>query len=85
MKMIEAAFNDYRESVIPENASEVQVRECRNAFFAGVGIMFHVFQTIAHTDDKPETISREAEILESVQKEIDAHVESVTAGRSTVN
>jgi len=84
MKMIEAAFNDYREQVIPADAPDVQVAECRNAFFAGVGIMFHLIATIAHTDDSPETVSKEADILKSVQDEIDAHVDTVTKGRSTV-
>lgn len=83
--MIEAAFQDYKEQIIPADAPDVQVAECRNAFFAGVAIMFHVFQTIAHTDDSPETIANEADILKSVQDEIEAHVESVTKGRSTVN
>lgn len=83
--MIEAAFLDYKEQVIPEDAPEVQVTECRNAFFAGVAIMFHVFETIAHTDDNPETISKEADILKSVQEEIEAHVQTVTEGRKTVN
>lgn len=37
---IKKRWESYRYLVLPENASEVQISECRNAFYAGAWALF---------------------------------------------
>ncbi len=40
MKLIEVAWLEYVEKVIPPDAPAIQFKECRKAFYAGAGTLF---------------------------------------------
>lgn len=68
-KLIEAGFHMYREMAIPKNAPEIQVAECRIAFFAGAQ---HTMGSIMSTLDSGEEATLEdMNRLENIMKELE--------------
>lgn len=49
-KIIEAEFEKFKKSVIPDNASSAQVEYVRMAFFAGASVMFAISIEVAQSD-----------------------------------
>ena len=43
-KLIEAAWEKYREMAVPAGAGETQVAETRQAFYSGVTVLFTVWR-----------------------------------------
>lgn len=69
-KIIEAGFVGYRAMVLHKDAPEVQIRECRLAFYAGAK---HLFDSIMHTlDDDAEPTEADLERVEKIDQELQA-------------
>lgn len=70
MKHIEGGWQSYLKTCIPEDAPEVQRRECRQAFFAGAAVLF---QSIMVTlDPGTEPTDKDMERMSHIQAELDA-------------
>lgn len=70
MKLIEQGFNSYRTTVIPKNAPEIQVTECRRAFFAGAAILLESMMKIMDADREPT--ANDLAKMADIQAELDA-------------
>ena len=70
MKLIESGFGNYKNMVIPQNASENQVIECRRAFYAGAAILLESMMKIMDTDREPT--ANDLMKMASIQAELDA-------------
>jgi hypothetical protein len=69
MKYIEKSWQSYRQ-LIPADASETQIRETRQAFYAGAAIIFKGMILLMDGDDEPSAADM-ARMME-IQKELDA-------------
>lgn len=69
MKYIEGGWDSYRKMCVPADASDVQVSECRQAFFAGAAVLFSTIMVVLD----PGTEPTEADLrrMGDVQAEID--------------
>ena len=78
-KYIERGWENYRQMVVPADASPVQIDETRRAFYAGAAVLFHTIMRVLDPSDEPteadlanmDDISRE---LDAFGQEIDKHV-----------
>lgn len=72
MKLIEKAFASYRRYVMPADAGDVQVRETRQAFFAGAAILQTLVLRRLSPGAGPETVTDEdMAFMSAIQKELD--------------
>ena len=69
MKPIEKAWKQYREMVVPATASPTQVRETRQAFYAGGLILWQML--LSNASDEPEMTRNELKLMEAVEAEFD--------------
>jgi len=69
MRHIETGWNSYRKMVVPSEASDVQVRETRQAFFAGAAILFESLMIMLEPSDEPTDTDMQR--MEDIQSEID--------------
>lgn len=65
-KRIESEWNKFEKAVMPRNASAIQRKEMRRAFYAGVWAMFQVAKELGNDD-----ISEDAGVmtLEAIETE----------------
>lgn len=70
MKYIEKSWESYRKLVVPADASETQVRETRQAFYAGASIIFTGMIHIMDGGDEPTDADMKR--MMDIQLEIDA-------------
>ena len=71
-KFIEDGWDGYRKMVVSREASDIQVIECRRAFYAGVSVLFETLMLVLQPDkDKEEELEAGMEMLASLQAEID--------------
>lgn len=69
MKYIERGWDSYRRLVVPRDASETQIKETRQAFYAGASILF---QSLMLTLDPGETeTDADMQRMADLQAEID--------------
>lgn len=66
---IERAWSHYRKTLLPADASEVQVAETRKAFFSGAAVLFFsLLEALSDgADDTPEDLALMSEINEELQ------------------
>lgn len=77
-RTVQSQWNDYQKMVLPDNAPDIQIRECRNAFYAGFyGALMAMFGLSA-ADESEEAA---AYVLDSWDKECVAYMESVRDGK----
>jgi len=69
MGLIEKSWEQYKNMVIPKNAPEIQITECRQAFYAGASILFT--SIIMFLEAGKEPTDSDMEKMIDVQKEID--------------
>lgn len=69
------AWASYRESVVPAEAGEVQVQECRRAFYAGARAVEAMFSAMV---DMPD--SEGAEAIAALIGELEGFVDGVRRG-----
>ena len=67
-KRIAAMFEGYRDMVIPADAGPVQVKECRQAFFAGATSLFTIM--IASVEDGDDVTEGEMVTMEEIDAEL---------------
>jgi hypothetical protein len=72
MKYIERGWLHYRAMVIPADASEIQVTESRQAFFAGAAILFTALTHPDVLDPGLEATDNDLMKMADLQAEIDA-------------
>jgi hypothetical protein len=72
-------WESYLREVIPAAAPDVQIQECRRAFYAGAQGMFTAMYHVS-TDDISE--DQGAEHLEELNQELQAFATDVAAGRA---
>ena len=80
-KLIEVGFYGYRRFVLPPNAPQIQIDECRWAFFAGAQHLFASINAIMESDREPteNDMRRMDQIhaeLQKFAKELELRVES---------
>lgn len=68
-KPIDKGWQSYRNLVIPRDAPEIQVNECRQAFYAGAAILFHALMTALDPGDDPTTADLQR--MADIQNELD--------------
>jgi hypothetical protein len=79
MKFIQQAFESYRKDVIPADALDVQVQECRRAFFAGVQSHIAIGELLSDGDG---STTNDMAIVIAIDAEMREFAESVKAGRA---
>jgi len=74
-KLVEAGFQAYRMLAVPPNAPDIQVKECRLAYFFGAQHLYASMMGILDDGDEPteEDIKR----MELIHKELEAFIEDV--------
>lgn len=68
LKLIEDSWNDYFSKVVPEDASEIQVRETRKAFYAGAVCLYTTIMT--SLGPNAEVSESDLNIVGSIQDEL---------------
>lgn len=67
---IAGGWDSYRRMVLPADASEIQLRECRQAFYAGASVLF---ETIMVTlDPGTEPTASDMTRMDDIQAEVTA-------------
>ena len=69
MKPIEMAWNEYREMVVADDASEVQLNETKMAFFGGAAILFQAL--MIGLDQGKEPTEKDMQMMKNVIEELD--------------
>jgi len=69
VKYIELAWNSYRKFVIPIDASDTQVTETRQAFYAGASILFETL--LRALEPGEEETEADIQVMASLQAEVD--------------
>lgn len=72
MKLVETAWNDYQRRVIPPKASQVQVDECKRAFYAGCGELLSILIRVLSPGTEPT--ESDIAMLDGVAKELEEFV-----------
>lgn len=80
LTIIADLFEDYRKKVIPQDASPIQIQECKRAFYAGAHGLF--YSIINLMSDEEELTQEDELVMESVAKELDTFADSVLAERN---
>ena len=75
-KALDASWQSYRDTVIPDGAGPVQIQECHRAFYAGACFVVQMIEHISRPN-----VSEEAGIalIGDVREEVMAFVEAVRA------
>lgn len=68
----------YRAEVVPLNAPQIQVDECRRAFYAGATALF--FAVLSRLDPASEVTPADIQILSDVQDELEEFVLNAAKG-----
>lgn len=69
-KLIERGWNSYRDMVLPKNAPDIQIRECRQAFYAGAAILMQGIMGALDSGDEPTDADMQR--MAAIQDELDA-------------
>lgn len=67
---VSAAWDSYRKMVIPATAPDVQVNECRLAFWAGASVLF--YSILKMLDPGTEPTDADLTKMDALHKEVDA-------------
>jgi len=70
MKYIERGWESYLKYVMPDDASSVQIKETRQAFYSGAAVLFWTLMIALDEDHEPT--DDDMRKMEDLQKEIDA-------------
>lgn len=66
MKYIAGGWDSYRKMCVPAGASDVQVRECRQAFYSGAAVLFQTIMVIL--DPAPRRLTGTCSVCRMCQK-----------------
>lgn len=70
MKYIQDGWDSYRRMCVPDGASESQLRETRQAFFAGAAVLFSAIMVTL--DPGTEPTDNDMRRMSDLQNEVDA-------------
>jgi hypothetical protein len=68
-KLIEAGFVGYRQFVLPADAPQIQIDECRLAFFAGAQHLFASIMAVMDSDAEPTEADMRR--MDAIHKELE--------------
>ena len=74
-KLIAAGWESYLRNVVPADAPPIQVKETRQAFYAGAAILFEVLMKALDPGDEPT--DRDLQRMADLQKELDEYGQSL--------
>jgi len=82
-RVIEGGFRGYQLLVMPKEASPIQIRECRLAFFAGAQHLFASINSILSADKEPT----EADLnnMKKIFEELQAFVAEISKEKGFEN
>lgn len=69
MKIIQSAWESYKDKVIPKEAGSIQLKESKLAFFAGAGILFYFLVNVMSPGG--EVTESDMQKMRDIQKEIE--------------
>jgi hypothetical protein len=72
MKHIEQQWLEYQRQVLPADASEIQIRECKRAFFAGARALETLLLT--HLEDGDQITDAELKLVKELRDELSEFV-----------
>lgn len=75
---IAAAWEQYRNLVMSQDASDTQLAETRLAFYAGAAACFGIVTSVEPGDDEPT--DEELQLVTDLNDELNEHVASVQQG-----
>ena len=80
MKIVDGLWRQYMERVMPVDAPQVQVQECRRAFYAGAhGVMAEIARLASPGDD---VTPADDQLMESILAELVMFSREVGRGRA---
>lgn len=82
MKRVAGEWASYRESVMPADASEMQVQECRRAFYGGARALLAGLTGDAWFSPGPEATKADMEQMLELEQELKDFKRDVLAGRA---
>ena len=68
-KYIEAAWNEFAKTCIPVGASEIQVKDLRNAFYGGAATLWQIIMVGLTPSSEPT--DQDMHMMENLQQELD--------------
>lgn len=77
---IKAAWESYRTEVIPKNAGQTQIIECRRAFYAGAGALLGVI--LWALEPGTEATEEYLKMMEQISAELTTFKNDVRGGRA---
>jgi hypothetical protein len=77
-ELIGHAWLSYREKVLGKDANEIQLTECRRAFYAGAWGLFTT--VLAIMEPGPEATEGDVATMEGIEGELQRFVAAVAAG-----
>lgn len=79
-EMVAAGWQSYRSEVVPQDASEEMLRECRRSFYAGA---HHVLSGIVHSlDAGEEPTEGDLMMMDDLETELMTFAADVVRGRA---
>ena len=78
MKIIASAWQEYLARVIPADAPEVQVSECRKAFYAGAGCLLDAMCAVLGPGQEPT--ESDLLIMDGIADELKQFAREVASG-----
>lgn len=83
MKLIEDAWLSYLRQVLPENAPEVQVIECRRAFYGGAATLFgSIMRSLSPGNGVTEN---DLQVMFDLEAELKAYSKELSFQTSSLN
>ena len=77
MTTLKEPWESYQKLVLPKDASEIQIRECQLAFYAGAGT---IMELLAHVGQAGLSEAEEGKIIEGLNQEMSDFITSVCPG-----
>lgn len=78
MNLIERQWELYAKAVLAKDAPEIQLRECKLAFFAGAQALFASIMTLLDPGEEPT--DSDLRKIDEIDRELKTFVGQVTAG-----
>jgi len=77
---IAAVWTAYRERVVPEDASRIQIQETRRAFYAGATALMALL--LAHLDPGSEATADDLRMMDELDAELKRFAADIAEGRA---
>lgn len=80
MTIVHDLWSIYKKNVVPEDASQVQLKETRQAFFAGAWAIFSTLPELL--EEGEDATERDMRVMESIALELHEFNEKTMAGKT---